>query len=342
VTVAIFSLSLGDAVSTVAWFLFGRIFGSSRGGEDDRQSATSNFPIASLASLIGRISIIIVILHYNSTSPLRAAEPDANPAPAVTVVQATKNCFVDTLQVTGVVVPKHEILVRPGQEGAHLTKVLVQPGDTVISGQVLARLKPASGSTGAGSDIAVTAPEAGIVYSSSAVIGQTATAVGEPLFRIAQNGVMELAVETPVNTMPRLAVDQIAKVEVIGVSEEMSGKVRSISTVINRTTQLGEVRLLLDVDQRLRVGAFGRGRIEIEQRCGPAIPLSAVLYARGGAVVQLVRDDRIETRRVTVGSIKGGNVEIQSGLAEGEAVVARAGAFVRDGDNVRAVAESKP
>ena len=157
-----------------------------------------------------------------------AAEPEANPAPAVTVVKATKSCFLDTIQVTGVVVPKHEILVRPAQEGAHVTKVLVQPGDAVISGQVLARLKPPSKSTSAGSDIAVTAPEAGIVYSSSAVIGQTATAAGEPLFRIAQGGVMELSAETPVNTMPRLAVNQIAKVEVIGVGKELSGKVRFI------------------------------------------------------------------------------------------------------------------
>ena len=319
---ATFSLRSRDAAST------------------DRQSAPSNFSVASLAGLICPISIFMVMLCYDSTSALWAAE--ANPAPAVTVVKATKNCFLDTIQVTGIVVPEHEILVRPTQEGAHVIRVLVQPGDAVISGQVLARLKPPSGSTSAGSDIAVTAPEAGIVYSSSAVIGQTATAAGEPLFRIAQGGVMELSAETPVNTMPRLAVNQIAKVEVIGVSKELSGKVRFISTAINRTTQLGEVRLLLDADRTLRVGAFGRGEIEIEQRCGPAIPLSAVLYARGGAVVQVVRDDRIETRRVSVGSIKGSDVEIQSGLAEGEAVVARAGAFVRDGDHVRASADSKP
>jgi len=36
-----------------------------------------------------------------------------------------------------------------------------------------------------------------------------------------------------------------------------------------------------------------------------------------------------------VGLTEGGDVEIRDGLGEGEAVVMRAGAFLRDGDRVR-------
>jgi HlyD family secretion protein len=135
--------------------------------------------------------------------------------------------------------------------------------------------------------------------------------------------------------MPRLVIDQRAKVQVIGINDELTSKVRFISKAINQMTQLGEVRLILDSDPRLRVGAFGRGRIEIGQRCGLAIPLSAVLYALGNPVVQVVRDEKVETRKVIVGLTKGGDVEIREGLSEGEAVVMRAGAFLRDGDRVR-------
>jgi HlyD family secretion protein len=39
-----------------------------------------------------------------------------------------------------------------------------------------------------------------------------------------------------------------------------------------------------------------------------------------------------------VGLIEEGQAEIREGLAEGEMVVARAGAFVREGDRVRPVA----
>src|SRR4029077_7331086 len=159
--------------------------------------------------------------------------------------------------------------------------------------------------------------------------------------RIAARGEMELLAEAPVNDLATLAPDQEAKVEIVGVGE-LPGKVRLISTAINPMTQLGQVRVFIGNDPKLRVGAFGRAKIEIAERCGPAVPLSAVLYGPGGAIVQTVRDGRVETRQVTVGLIAAGQAEIREGLAEGDTIVARAGAFLRERDRVRAVAANEP
>jgi RND family efflux transporter MFP subunit len=161
------------------------------------------------------------------------------------------------------------------------------------------------------------------------------------LFRISAKGEMELVAEVPVKKLAGVALDQPAKIEMIGIGE-MPGRVRLISTAINPTTQLGQVRLFIGSDSRLRAGVFGRATIEVGRRCGAAVPLSAVLYGQGGAVVQVVRDGRIETRRVTVGLLAKGQAEIREGLSEGDMVVARAGAFVREGDRVRAVAATDP
>jgi HlyD family secretion protein len=277
-------------------------------------------------------------------SPASAAEPDAGAASdmAVTVARTTNVCFADTLQVTGIVVPRNEILVRPDREGLQISQVLVEPGDTVVSGQVLARLTPPEGQQGGGTTtVAIQAPAAGVVTSRSAVVGTLASARTEPLFRIAAKGEMELLAETPVKTLASVASNQTAKIAIVGVGE-LPGKVRIFSVAINPTTQLGQIRLFIGSDPKLRVGAFGRATIDVGRRCGPAIPLSAVLYGPGGAVVQVVRDNRIETRRVTVGLLAAGQAEIRDGLAEGEMVVARAGAFVREGDRVRSITGGEP
>jgi len=56
--------------------------------------------------------------------------------------------------------------------------------------------------------------------------------------------------------------------------------------------------------------------------------------------VQVVKRDRVETRRVEVGLMSGGQIEVRDGLSEGDDVVARAGALLREGDPVRPVAEA--
>jgi len=170
------------------------------------------------------------------------------------------------------------------------------PETSVISGQVLARLTPPEGmpvpppggqpggppgGQQSAATVAVQAPAAGIISARAAIIGTTASARADPLFRIVAQGEMELLAETPVKTLAALAVDQPARIEIIGTSE-LPGKVRLVSTTINPTTQLGQVRLFVGSNSRLRVGAFGRATIDVARRCGPAIPMSAVLYGSGG------------------------------------------------------------
>jgi HlyD family secretion protein len=289
----------------------------------------------------------IAILTTLAAAPrFVAAEPSQTGTTAdmaVTVARTKRECFANSIQVTGVLVPRREVLVRPDREGLQISQVLVGPGDSVVSGQVLARLIPPDGQSGGGAGVAVQAPAAGVISARFAVIGSTATARAEPLFRIVAQGEMELLAEVAAGRHADLAADQPAKIEIVGVGE-LDAKVRLVSQAINPTTQLGEVRLFIGSDPRLRVGAFGRATVNVGRRCAPAVPLSAVLYGTEGAIVQIVRDNQIETRRVNVGLLAAGQVEIRDGLREGDVVVARAGAFLREGDRVKPVpaAESSP
>jgi len=71
---------------------------------------------------------------------LAEVAPATPPLPAVSVVEAQRREIVETVTVTGTLVPRDEILVTPEIDGARITEVLVEEGMRVARGQVLARL----------------------------------------------------------------------------------------------------------------------------------------------------------------------------------------------------------
>jgi RND family efflux transporter MFP subunit len=253
---------------------------------------------------------------------------------AVTAAKSSHACFTDTLVVIGTVVPQTDVLVRPDREGLQIAEILVEVGQNVSSAQVLARLAPPRDQQG--STVSVNAPVGGIVIAAPTVVGETASARGEPLFRIIADDDLELSAEIPAKQASRLNAGQTAKVKVAGL-DEASGRVRHVSTTIDPMTQAGTVRISIDRNSTLRVGAFARATIDVGESCGVAIPLSALLFGADGPMVQVISENRIETRRVTVGLLGQNTTQIREGLAEGDLIVVRAGAFLRDGDRVRPV-----
>ena len=267
-------------------------------------------------------------------SPAQAADAGAVGA-AVTVVKAKKGCFSDTIAITGVLVPREEVLVLPEREGLQISAVQVEAGDIVRSGQILARLVQPDAPSGT-APVNVTSPVAGIVLKSSAVIGTTASARAEPMFQIIAHGEFELMAQLSSQNLSKLSSGQLAKINVVGVGE-ITGRVRLVAAAVDGMSQMGQVRVFIGANQRLRSGAFGHARVVTGESCGLAIPLSALLYGQDSTVVAVVRNDRIETRQVVAGLMDEGEVEIREGLTEGDLIVARAGAFVREGDRVRPV-----
>ena len=289
-----------------------------------------------LPKLVARAAgLPVPILALLATAPAAPAQP-TGAAPvgmAVTVTKASRTCFTDTLQVSGILMPREEVFVRPETEGLQVSQITVEDGERVTSGQILARLTRPEG-MGPATTATVRAPSAGIVNHRFIRVGMTASARAEPLFRIVVNGEVELQGDVPATRIGKLAVGQTARVELLGVGD-VTGRVRQVAPEVDANTQLGRARISLGNDDKLKVGSYARAIVEVNRSCGATIPLSAVLYGPEGAVVQVVRDDRVETRRVRVGLLAGGNAEIREGLNEGDLVVARAGAFLREGDRVR-------
>jgi multidrug efflux pump subunit AcrA (membrane-fusion protein) len=271
-----------------------------------------------------------------ATLPAVANEGDPLKTESVTIIKAAKLCFADIVEVSGTIYPRDENSVRPERMGLKVAEILAEPGETVSAGQTLARLNLPEGGS-----INVTAPVGGVVASSTAVIGAMASAKGDALFSIIARGEYDLIGLVPTEDLSKLAVNQPSSIAVIGTGN-VDGKVRRIAPTVEPNSQLGQVFIAItanNTQRKLLVNASGRALIKTGQSCNVAVPLTAVQYGNAGTVVQVVKRQRIETHRVETGLISGGQIEVREGLNEGDEVVARAGALLREGDPVRPVQE---
>ena len=122
---------------------------------------------------------------------------------AVSVLKATKSCFDAIVEVSGIVRPREETLVRPERQGLKVAEILADAGDTVTPGQTLARLALPEGGT-----VQVQAPVAGLISVSTAAIGAVASAKGEALFTIIARSEFDLIGLVPTRDLPKLKVEQ--------------------------------------------------------------------------------------------------------------------------------------
>ena len=251
----------------------------------------------------------------------------------VIVTKSTNACFSDMVRVTGFIVPRREAQVGVDQEGSKVTDLFVREGDMVTDNQELAKLTAPPQQQGGGrpsGPISLRAPAAGLVTEVRTAVGAPASPQAGPMFRISINNEIELEAEVPSVHLLKLnpgATVRISRDD----APDLVGNVRQISPQIDRTNQLGKVRISLTNNPSLKVGMFARANIDAKRSCGVAVPRTAI----DRLTLQVVKGNTVETRRVRVGLTSDTSTEILEGLDVGETVVADAGTSLHDGDQIK-------
>ena len=181
----------------------------------------------------------------------------------------------------------------------------------------------------------IAAPVAGIVLERNARQGAIASAAGAPMFVLARDGAMELHADVAEADLARLMPGQAVTVRAAGLADPLAGSVRLVEPTVDRATRLGRVRIALPDAAGLRPGLFAEAEIVVAEDDALAVPVTAVAQ---GSVLRVDAGGVVERVAVETGVRDGGLVAIRGGLAAGDRIVARAGAFVRPGDRVRPVA----
>jgi multidrug efflux pump subunit AcrA (membrane-fusion protein) len=288
--------------------------------------------------VLGTLAFVVLVGGYYWWEHRPHREKPETTGQALVVVAKTVNaCFSDMVRVTGFIVPKREAVVGADQEGSKVTDLFVREGDIVTENQELARLsappqqqgqqQQGGGRTG---PVSLRAPAAGLVTEVRTIVGAPASPQAGPMFRIAVNNEIELDAEVPSVHILKLNPGATARISRDG-APDLVGRVRLVSPQIDRTSQLGKVRIALTSNPSLKVGMFARANIDAKRSCGVAVPHTAI----DRLTVQVVKGNTIETRKVRVGLSSETSTEILEGLDVDEVVVADAGTSLHDGDQIK-------
>jgi HlyD family secretion protein len=155
---------------------------------------------------------------------------------------------------------------------------------------------------------------------------------GQPYFRIARDGLVELDAELPDTRLSQIKVGQAVKVT-LPTGEVLDGKVRFISPRVEQATGLGRARVELAYNEALRPGSFARADFDGAAKGVLTVSASAVRYESGQTMLMVVdAENHVRATPVKLGSHMGDFVEVESGVAAGARVLEKGAAFALDGD----------
>jgi multidrug efflux pump subunit AcrA (membrane-fusion protein) len=186
----------------------------------------------------------------------------------------------------------------------------------------------------------ITSPISGLVVSKQADVGYMA-APGTPLLTIENNSVFQLEVSVEESRLSTIQLHQQAWIEVQALgTQEVTGVVEEIVPAADPNSRSYFVKVALPnvPGTQLRSGLFGKARFITGQRQALAIPQTAITQ-RGQLVSVFVVDQSgaARMRLIKTGKTFGEQVEVLSGLTEGEQIVSEGTSAIQEGSRVREV-----
>lgn len=183
------------------------------------------------------------------------------------------------------------------------------------------------------------APFGGMIGIKNISVGQFIQG-GTELVKLVDNHPMKVDFTVAETDIDKVYVSQEIQVFVGGDSEqEYSAKISAIDPESDKINHSFKVRAVLDVpeeiamsSQTLKAGRFAKIRISVNDgQQGIVVPESAVEKAGSEDIVYVVSEGIAMRRSVIVGMRRDGNVEIITGINEGDIVIIKGQQGVSDG-----------
>jgi RND family efflux transporter MFP subunit len=176
----------------------------------------------------------------------------------------------------------------------------------------------------------ITAPYDGVVtwrFSDTGALVQagTSTTSGLPVVTVAQVNLLRLRIPVPESIAAKVKIGDSADVHVQATGEHFTGKVTRFTDALDTSTRTMQVEIdVPNPDYHLQAGMYANVTLDANSRPNAlTVPIEAIQRGDNNKTSVLVVDaeNRVQPRTIQTGVEGSNNVEILSGLNDGERVI---------------------
>ena len=183
----------------------------------------------------------------------------------------------------------------------------------------------------------IKAPISGVMSDKSVNIGQMAAA-GTVLGKINDISSVYARIQVPQEKINGISMGQAATITVDGSDKTYNGTIQTMDSAANTTTRVFDCKIKIDnSDKSLLPGIFARGQLINEQKTEIiTVPINALVGNEGDYSVFINDNGTAKKQKVTIGETNDNNVEISSGIKDGDQVICTNTSTLQDGNGVDA------
>lgn len=187
-------------------------------------------------------------------------------------------------------------------------------------------------------DAAITAPISGYVSAINIEAGEMASNA-QPAMIIVDIDPLIIRLGVTENLVNKLAVGDDVAVTIPAVEYETEGEIISISPIVDSVSLLYPVEVLIDNKANsVKASMFAEVKIVTKyNESAIIVPSDAVLVKNGNEIVYTVIDNLAVEHVVQTGIDNGQDIEILTGISEGDVVIITGQHYVTDGSKIKVI-----
>jgi multidrug efflux pump subunit AcrA (membrane-fusion protein) len=186
----------------------------------------------------------------------------------------------------------------------------------------------------------IKAPISGVISGKSMNVGQMAS-IGTTLATVNDISSVYATIQVPQGKISNAKVGQATTVVVDGSDQTYNGTIQYMDSVADSTSRVFNCKVKIDnSDKSLSPGTYGKVTLVSDQKNDViTIPVNALVGNEGDYSVFINDNGTAKKTKVVIGQTDENNVEITSGIKDGDQIICTNTSTLQDGDEVDAVAK---